>query len=53
MLVQLDNSLASIERDAKDQTTEMIESNMAALRVHVKGILKLDGISALTSKGRE
>ena len=53
MLVQLDNSLADISNDSEGQSAKDIRINMQILRDHVKAILKLDGISALTNKGKE
>ena len=53
MLVQLDNSLADISNYSQNQCAKNIKINMQILRDHVKNILKLDGISALTNKGKE
>ena len=53
MLVQLDNSLADISNDSEGQSAKDIKINMQILRDHVESILKLDGISALTNKGKE
>ena len=47
MLIALNNSLSDIERDAKNQTPDKIESNMRVLQEHVNKILALDGIASI------
>ncbi|MBO9492247.1 hypothetical protein J7384_17935 [Endozoicomonas sp. G2_1] len=47
MLISLRNSLGDIEVDAKNQTPEILISNMKIMQEHVKEILALDGVAPM------
>jgi len=44
MLASLNDTLRDIEADAKNQTPEILASNMKIIQGHVKDILALDGV---------
>ena len=50
MLASLNNTLRDIEADAKNQTPEILASNMKILQAHVKDILALDGVGVITDE---
>jgi len=52
MLITLRNTIADIGSDAKNQTPEILESNMKLVENHVKDILKLDGVCLIPSDSK-
>jgi len=47
MLSTLRKTIAEIGYDAKNQTPEILESNMKIIEGHVRDILKLDGVGLM------
>ena len=52
MLISLKNSLGDIEADVKNQTPEILESNMKIMQAHIGDILALDGIRGISSTSK-
>ena len=52
MLMTLRNTISDIGSDAKNQTPEILESNMKLVENHVKDILKLDGVCLTPSNSK-
>mgnify|MGYP000168020633 CR=1 FL=1 len=49
MIASLNDTLRDIEADAKNQTPEILASNMKIIQSHVKDILALDGVGCIPS----
>ena len=48
MLISLKSSLGDVQADVKNQTPEILESNMKIMQEHVSDILALDGIRGIS-----
>lgn len=52
MLIALRQTIADIGCDAKNQTPEILESNMKLVEEHVKDILKLEGVGFMPADAK-
>jgi len=52
MLISLSDTLLDIEADAKNQTPEILASNMKIIQGNVEDILALDGIRGIPADSK-